>query len=322
MKKVVLLWMLIFGFLGPVAQARWFFERKEVSPPVEVAVPMVLEPGIAKVVAPMTGRLYHISVEEADQVSPGTIVASYDARVLRAQIESAEALLQQRKQQVKVLRAQHLQTQKEAEVVALELQRTRDLRKRFSVTQEQLDREIAHYEVAQAKVAEAWAQVEAALAGVTQAGKDVQALQAELSFYVVPAGVPGRVVLRLAKEGVTVAKGDTLMLLEDRSTLWVSAWVPAEAWSRIGPDTRFLVKLDDLEHTTLSAEIVPEPSWERADYPLIEEHDGVLTVSHRLRLRLLPPIQQAQLAKLPAAAQGRLFIRFDAQATRPDLLEE
>ena len=162
------------------------------------------------------GRIESIAVDVGDRVQRGTILASLDTRGLRAQLVSANAVVEE-------ARAAH-------SLAMSTVERQRKLKMQGHVSQQAVDE-------AEAQADTALARVEAA-----KAQADIYRVQIDLSRITAP--FDGVVTSRMADEGTIAGSGQPVLDLVEAGHLEARIGLPANSAARLTPGETYDLKTD------------------------------------------------------------------------------
>lgn len=291
--------MLFLLLTAAAAFALWFWWRGPAVPVYEVAAMPLAQTVVAsgrvaavsraQVSAEMTGVVLERRVREGDQVEPGDVLLVLRADELRAQVEQAEAALQQLQAATRP-QAELALTRAETSLsqARREAQRRRDLTARGLLSREALE---------QAEEAETLAQNAAATARVAAAalapgGSEeavlrarLASLQAQLARTTVRAEVAGTVLTRDVEPGDLVQPGKVLFTvardggteirvpLDEKNLAYLALEQPAVVLADAYPQRPFTARLSflaprvDPERGTVEAHlsVAPVPVFLRED---------------------------------------------------------
>lgn len=194
----------------------------------------------------VTGQLESVAVQKGDRVHAGDVVAKLSAVELTAQVDQARAALASatadrnnvyagvRQEQVDSLKAQIAKAKARFEYVQLQLTRTSTLAGQNFESQQALDQAINDVASAQADVAEAQANYDAAVAGPTHeeraisdtqvqaAATAVTVLERRLDKMTLRAPTDGVVSVIAAEVGENVRPGQPILMVEAAGEQWLS----------------------------------------------------------------------------------------------------
>lgn len=144
------------------------------------------------------GRIDRVLVREGERVRRGQTLVRLESRDLEAAVAQAEAAVTMAEAQLENARAQ--------------ARRMADLRTRGSVTEKNLEDAVAAHRIAEA--------------GLAQARANLDAARVTLSYAEIQSPLDGWVVERRAESGDMASPGMPLLVLEDLSRIQVSIQVP------------------------------------------------------------------------------------------------
>jgi HlyD family secretion protein len=220
-----------------------YFARRPEPPAALVGVVRSTE---VRVEPEVTGQLESIAVRKGDRVHAGDVVAKLSAVELTAQVDQARAALASatadrnnvyagvRHEQVDSLKAQIAKAKARLEYVQLQLTRTSTLAGQNFESQQTLDQATNDVASAQADVAEAQANYDAAVAGPTHeeraisdtqvqaAAAAVTVLERRLDKMTLRAPTDGVVSVIAAEVGENVRPGQPILMVEAAGEQWLS----------------------------------------------------------------------------------------------------
>jgi HlyD family secretion protein len=194
----------------------------------------------------VTGQLVSIAVQKGDHVHAGDLLAKLDAVELTAQLDQARAAVASttanrnnvyagvRHEQVDSLKAQIAKAKARLEYVQLQLTRTSTLAAQNFESQQALDQATNDVASAQADMAEAQANYDAAVAGPTHeeraisdtqvqaAAAAVTVLERRLDKMTLRAPADGVVSVIAAEVGENVRPGQPILMIEAAGEQWLS----------------------------------------------------------------------------------------------------
>jgi HlyD family secretion protein len=194
----------------------------------------------------VTGQLASIAVEKGVKVHAGDVVAKLSAVELTAQVDQARAALASatadrnnvyagvRREQVDALKAEIAKANARLEYVQVQLTRTSTLAGQSFASQQTLDQASNDVASAQAGVAEAQANYDAAAAGPTKeeraisdaqvqaAAATLAVLERHLDKTILRAPTDGVVSVIAAEVGENVRAGQPIMMIEEAGKQWLS----------------------------------------------------------------------------------------------------
>jgi RND family efflux transporter MFP subunit len=182
--------------------------------------------------AKIVGRIVAVNVEEGDAVQAGDLLVDIDDAQYRADLSSARAVLSQ--EQVRLDHMQRLDG------------RFRSLYEQKSVSQDKADEARFNFEVAQAAVLRAEAELE-----------KIEVLLAETK---IRAPFSGVIIRKDSEIGKVTAPGESLLTIEDQGKLKFRTRVSEQDISNIDPGQEITViidALDDLRLTGTVSKIIP-----------------------------------------------------------------
>ncbi|GLR83585.1 HlyD family secretion protein [Bradyrhizobium iriomotense] len=300
--------------LAVVAGALIYSARRSALPVALVGVVRATE---VRVEPEVNGQLVSIAVKKGDSVKAGDVVARLSAVELTAQADQARAALASatasrnnvyagvRREQVDSLKAAIAKAGARLDYVQAQLTRTGTLARQSFEPQQALDQAENDVAAANADVAEAQANYDAAVAGPTReeraiADAQVQAaaaavtvLERRLDKMVLRAPVDGVVSVIAAEVGENVRAGQPILMVEAAGQQWLSFNVREDHLGRVAMGSTMNVTRNgtDAAATALVTELRPLgvfATWQAER--VIGDHDR-----NTLRLRLDPRGKAADL---------------------------
>lgn len=218
------------------------------------------------------GRIASMNVDEGDSVDAGQVLAKLDATPLQQQADAAQAQVAVAKAKLDALLAGNRQqtiqaaeeNQRQASAVfnsrRLEYQRTQDLAKRGSASQQALDSARYALDEARARLAASKATLSLLQEGprpedIAAARAQLQAAKAQLALadtalndatLVAPSS--GIVLSRVVQPGAMVQPGSPVFSLSLRQPVYVRAYVSENNLGKVAPGTAVLLSTDSSSH--------------------------------------------------------------------------
>ena len=236
----------IFALLAIALAAGVLISSQRRAGAADTAIIGVVRATEVRIEPEVTGQLASIAVEKGGRVHAGDVVAKLAAVELTAQVDQARAALASavanrnnvyagvRREQVDALKAEIAKANARLEYVQLQLTRTSTLAGQSFESQQTLDQATNDVANAQAGVAEAQANYDAAVAGPTReeraiADAQVQAAAATLAVLErhldktsLRAPADGVVSVIAAEVGENVRAGQPIMMIEAAGKQWLS----------------------------------------------------------------------------------------------------
>ena len=269
------------------------------GPPIEVATQVAASQPVADTVtvtgtvepsrraSPGTkilGRVATVPVEEGQRVRSGQLLARLDDRDLRAAVHQAEAAVAMAEAQRTNALAQY--------------ERMQELIRRGAVTTKNLEDATAGYRVAEA--------------GVAQAQANLDAARVTLGYAEVTSPLDGWVVTKRIEQGDMVAPGQPLFVVEDLEPVKVVAEVPERDVTGLAEGDVVRVELDalDLAEEARIERLVPSGDRQARTFELhtlLPNPEGRLKSGMFARVQLSRGSREALLVPRDAVvARGQL----------------
>lgn len=295
------------------------------------------------------GRIKEILVNEGDFVQAGQIVARMDTEQLEAQHRQAEAQLQ--RAEIGVQTAESLVTQREAErraadavvaqreaqldVAQKRLDRSAQLARNNTISQQVLDDDRATAEGAKAAVAAAQAQLAASDAAVNAAKAQVvdakatvdaakaaiESINADLNDAVLRAPRDGRVQYRVAQEGEVLSAGGRILNMVDLGDVYMTFFLPTAEAGRvlIGSDIRLV--LDALPSYIIPAKATYVSDVAQFTPKTVETEEERQKLMFRIKAQISPELLKKYIQLVKTGLPGVAYVRTDPNVDWPAKLQ-
>lgn len=178
--------------------------------------------------ATTTGLLAEVLVERGARVTRGQVVARLDSRVQEANVAMA-------REQAAAREELEVQTTRLA-LAAAAVERSRRLAESGAGSATKLEEDEATFQIAEQELA-------AAEYNLRIAAMEADRQQAQLDQLSITSPIDGYVAAILLRPGEFVRQDSPVMTLAQLDPLKVEAWLPADLWGRLGPDTPATVTL-------------------------------------------------------------------------------
>lgn len=296
----------------------------------------------------IAGRIADIFVNEGDFVEAGQELARMDTAQLVARRRQAEAELARakvgvetadslvRQQQAQLEAASALIEQREAELNAAETRRDRSeqLRKSNTVSQQVLDDDRANYQAAVATVAAARAQQAAAEAAVSSAKAQVidakaaveaadaaiESIDADLDDSVLRSPRRGRVQYRVAQPGEVLSAGGRVLNLVDLTDVSMTFFLPTEDAGRVALGSEVRLVLDAIPQYVVPAKATFVADVAQFTPKTVETQEERLKLMFRVKARIEPELLERYIKQVKTGLPGMAYVKVAPDAEWPDWL--
>ncbi len=296
----------------------------------------------------IAGRIAEIYVNEGDFVEVGQELARMDtaqlvarrrqaeAELARAKVgvETAESLVRQ--QQAQLEAASALIEQREAELNAAETRRNRSeqLLKSNTVSQQVLDDDRAKYQAAVATVAAARAQQAAAEAGVGSAKAQVidakaaveaadaaiESIDADLDDSILRSPRTGRVQYRVAQPGEVLSAGGRVLNLVDLTDVSMTFFLPTEQAGRVELGSEVRIVLDAIPQYVVPARATFVADVAQFTPKTVETQEERLKLMFRIKARIAPELLERYVRQVKTGLPGMAYVKVSPDAEWPEWL--
>lgn len=291
------------------------------------------------------GRIKEILVDEGDFVRAGDVLARMDTEQLEAQRRQAEAQL--RRAVIGVDTAKSVVTQREAERTAAEAvvsqreaerdvserryQRSQQLVRTNTISQQVLDDDratsqgaIAALGAAQAQLAASEAAVGAAKAAVIDAEAAVEAakaaidsITADINDATLTSPRDGRVQYRVAQPGEVLSAGGRVLNLVDLGDVYMTFFLPTAQAGRvaIGADVRIV--LDAAPQYVIPAKATYVADVAQFTPKTVETEEERQKLMFRVKAQISPELLRKYIQQVKTGLPGMAYVKLDPQAAWP-----
>jgi HlyD family secretion protein len=298
----------------------------------------------------LSGRIKDITVNEGDFVKAGQALAYMNSDVLQAQLQEAQAQLQQAGHGVASARAQvvarqsdraaalAIVTQRETELLLARqrLERSERLVTQGATSRQTLDEHragvssaVAVLEAAKAQVAAAAAAIEAAQAQVIGAESAVRAaqatvarIQADITDSILVSPRDGRVQFRVSQPGEVVSAGGKLLNVVDLTDVYMTFFLPESVAGRVALGAPVRIILDAAPEYVIPASISFVASTAQFTPKTVETASERQKLMFRVKARLDPALLRKYLTQVKTGLPGVAWVRLDNALDWPDALRE
>lgn len=265
----------------------------------------------------IAGRLAELGPREGDYAEAGAVVARLDADDLRAQLQGAEAQIQQAQRAVDQWRAGVRKSQSEVSLAGKTLKRSEELVGRGFISRNKLDTDQTGMEGAMAGMAQARGKVGEADAGVAAATAKAESLRVTLNDTALKAPISGRVLYRLAEPGEVLAAGGKVLTLVNLSDMFMTIYLPTDQAGQVALGGEARIVLDAWPGQVIPATVsfvAPKAQFTPREVETRSEREKLM-----FRLKVKPDaawlVAHRDLAK--GGMPGVAYVRLDADAAWP-----
>ena len=178
----------------------------------------------------LAGRIEKLLVDEGDSVLKDQVLIELETKELQAQLKQAQAAYQ-------VSLAQLAQSKSNSENLKTNLERTRQLFKAGSATQQQLDDQETKYQMAKDQLSSA--------THLTEQNKaSIELIQVNIDNSVIKSPINGLVLSKNTEIGEVVMPGSSLLTLGDLYHPWVKIYIKETDLGKVKLGQKAQVKID------------------------------------------------------------------------------
>jgi len=196
----------------------------------EISASGTIEITEVEVSSKLAGRIEKLLVDEGDSVLKDQVLIELEKNELEAQLKQAQAAYQ-------VSLSQLAQSKSNSENLRTNLERTRQLFKAGSATQQQLDDQETKYQMAKDQLSSA--------THLTEQNKaTIDLIQVYIDNSVIRSPINGLVLSKNTEIGEVVSPGSSLLTLGDLSHPWVKIYIKETDLGKVKLGQKAQVKID------------------------------------------------------------------------------
>ncbi|GAA3102621.1 HlyD family efflux transporter periplasmic adaptor subunit [Rhizobium viscosum] len=300
------------------------------------------------IAARTAGRIADILVNEGDFVAAGQDLALMDTEQLRAHRRQAEAelrrakiavgtansLVKQRVAEQEAAVAIAGQRQAELDSATTRLNRSEQLARSSTISQQILDDARATFQSATAAMAAAKAQVAAseatigsaqaqvvdAEAAVEAAEAAIESIDADINDSTLRSPRAGRVQYRVAQPGEVLSTGGRVLNFVDLGDVSMTFFLPTEQAGRVPIGAEVRLVLDAFPHYVVPARVTFVASVAQFTPKTVETQDERQKLMFRVKARIDPDLLQKHKELVKTGLPGMAYVKLDPQAEWPESL--
>ncbi|MFD1327233.1 HlyD family secretion protein [Mycoplana ramosa] len=294
------------------------------------------------------GRILDILVDEGDFVEAGQELARMDTVQLEAKRRQAEAelarakisvdtagsLVKQQQAQLEAASAVIAQRGAELDAALTRMNRSEQLLKTNTVSQQVLDDDRARYQAAiatvaaakaqeaaaEAAVGTAQAQVVDAKAAVEAAQASIESIDADLADSVLRSPRAGRVQYRVAQPGEVLAAGGRVLNLVDLSDVSMTFFLPTEQAGRVALGSEVRLVLDAAPQYVVPAKATFVADVAQFTPKTVETQEERLKLMFRVKARIEPELLKRYIRQVKTGLPGMAYVQVAPDAEWPAFL--
>ncbi len=300
------------------------------------------------IAAKIPGRVGEILVREGDFVKAGQVLARMNTDQLEAKRRQAQAELQRALIGVDTAKSQVVQreaerkaavaviSQREAELDAAKrrLERSQQLVKSNTVSQQVLDDDRAHAQGAEAAVNAAKAQLAAADAAISSAKAQVvdaeaavesakaaiETITADINDSTLVSPRDGRVQFRVAQPGEVLAAGGRVLNMVDLDDVYMTFFLPTAQAGRVAIGSEVRIVLDAWPHVVIPAKVTFVANVAQFTPKAVETAEERQKLMFRVKAHIPEELLRKYIEQVKTGLPGVAYIRLDPKAEWPSWL--
>jgi HlyD family secretion protein len=308
-----------------------------------------LEATEVNITTKLSERIAAIHVNEGDYVKKGQVLAEMQTDVLKAELAqakakraqaaaakaSANAAIELRKGELASAQATVIQKQSSLDGAKKRYERAQTLLKDAAMSKQQFENDetlyktnLAELAAVQAKVKQAEAAVQAAIAESFGASANIQAvdadiarIEADLKDSQLTAPLDGRIQYRISEPGEVLGSGGKVLNLVDLSDVYMTFFLPEEAAGRvkIGADVRIL--LDAIPNIPIPAKVTFVSSVAQFTPKTVETQIERQKLMFRVKARINPELLKKYIEWVKTGLPGVAWVKINPDAEWPEFLQ-
>jgi HlyD family secretion protein len=308
-----------------------------------------LEATEVNITTKLSERIAAIHVNEGDYVKKGQVLAEMQTDVLKAELAqakakraqaaaakaSANAAIELRKGELASAQATVIQKQSSLDGAKKRYERAQTLLKDAAMSKQQFENDetlyktnLAELAAVQAKVKQAEAAVQAAIAesfgasaNIQAADADIARIEADLKDSQLTAPLDGRIQYRISEPGEVLGSGGKVLNLVDLSDVYMTFFLPEEAAGRvkIGADVRIL--LDAIPNIPIPAKVTFVSSVAQFTPKTVETQIERQKLMFRVKARINPELLKKYIEWVKTGLPGVAWVKINPDAEWPEFLQ-
>lgn len=323
MKKTTKRWIGIALLIaaGAGLTATWQYFNQPVVPESFAMGNGRIEATEVNVATKLPGRVAVVLAKEGDMVESGQVLARLDTNEIQAQLEQAEAIVAQRRQEKAFAEAKVMQRESQLTLTEKTLARSESLYENRSVSLERLQQDETAVQTARAALVAARAQVVSAGAAISAAIAQAKTIQVNLDDSVLVAPTRGRVLYRLAEPGEVLGTGGGVITLLDLSAVYMTLFLPTAQAGVVALGAESRIVLDALPETAIPATVTfvaPRSQFTPREVETQTEREKLM---FRIKVTIDPGLIAENIERVKTGLPGVAYVRLDADTAWPQELQ-
>jgi HlyD family secretion protein len=302
------------------------------------------------IAAKIPGRIGEILVREGDFVTPGQVLARMNTDQLEAKRRQAQAELQravigvatakslvvQREAERKAAVAVIAQREAELDAANRRLERSQQLVKTNTVSQQVLDDDRAHAQGSAAAVNAAKAQLAAADAAVNAAKAQIvdseaavdaaraaiETITADINDSTLTSPRDGRVQFRVAQPGEVLAAGGRVLNMVDLSDVYMTFFLPTAQAGRVAIGSDVRIVLDAWPQAVIPAKATFVANVAQFTPKTVETAEERQKLMFRVKAHIPEELLRKYIEQVKTGLPGVAYVQLDPNAQWPERLSK
>lgn len=317
-KQLILVTLAVVGVGG--GYAAWIKFRPAAVPSGFAMSNGRLEAERVDIATKFPGRLKEVLVKEGDTATSGQPLARMDSAELEAQLQEAEAAVQESEQQLDQAIALLAQRKSELNLAEQEFERSSLLGQKGYTPTEKVQQRQAAKVTAESAVRSASAGIKRTKAAIIAAAARVERLKENLKDYVLRAPRGGRVQYRLAHPGEILGVGGRVLTLLDMTDVYMTIFLPTKDVGKleIGAEARIIPDAAPQYVVPATVSFVASDAQFTPKY--VETRNEREKLMYRVKVRLPPEILKRYEKRVKAGITGVAYVKIAPNAHWPENL--
>jgi HlyD family secretion protein len=266
------------------------------------------------------GRLLEVYVQEGDMVEKGQVLAKLDTDELEARLKSAQAYIEQMKQNKLYEEAIVQQRQSELTLAQKTYDRSLKLYKNKSIALAQLDHDTATMKAAKAALQAQKAKVVNQQAAINAAVAQAQTIKVNINDSTLYSPVKGRILYKLAQNGEVVAAGGNVLTVLNLLDTYMTIFLPTSKVTFVDIGSPARIVFDALPNLAIPAYVTfisPQAQFTPKEIETQTEREKLM---FRVKVKIEPKLLKDHIEKIKTGVPGVAYIKLDDKARWPEEL--
>ena len=258
------------------------------------------------------GRLESVMVDEGDEVKQGQVIARINSPEYEAQLQTAQANVLVAKSAWESAEAKVGEGKADQVYAKADLERGKDLVAKGWLSKQVFDQRVNRNDTANASLAAAEKQRDAAKSVVIAAEAEVERLKAIITDLTILSPLDGRVQYRIHRSGEVVNAGTRIVQILDLNDIYMTIYLPAAQAGKLtlGDEARIIVDpYPDLVIPAHVSFVATEAQFTPKTVETAAEREKLI---FRVKLQIDPKVLVKYHSAVKTGVRGMGYVRTDA----------